>query len=103
LRLVGRGGGISARQCINDQKGIQIENFFYSFSDYLYNKLYNKPGARFRREKQYGDQPMDQPTNGKTNGVSYRGACSHLKTGKDPFEHPTYSTEDDKAGKRTNG
>jgi hypothetical protein len=26
------------------------------------------------------DEPTNQPTNGPTNGVSYRGACSRLKT-----------------------
>jgi hypothetical protein len=40
------------------------------------NKLYNKPGARFRGEKHYGDQP----TNGQTNQQSELGACLRLKT-----------------------
>jgi hypothetical protein len=33
-----------------------------------------------RTTNQRTDQPMDEPTNGPTNTVSYRGACSCLKT-----------------------
>jgi hypothetical protein len=40
------------------------------------NKLNNKPGTIFCGKKQCGDRRTDQPTN----GVSYRGACSCLKT-----------------------
>jgi hypothetical protein len=33
------------------------------------NKLYNKPGARFRGEKQYGHQPTNQRTDQLTEWV----------------------------------